>query len=129
MQREASLQKFLLEVGALGLLNSAHDCSEGGVAVAIAECCIVGGIGFNGTGDWQNPRWDTVLFGELPSRVIVSCDTAVENQLMEIALRYELPITNLGITKVEDFTLDSLLTCSIHELSDVYYKGLDNALN
>ena len=129
LQREASLQKFLLEVGALGLLNSAHDCSEGGVAVAIAECCIVGGIGFNGTGDWQNPRWDTVLFGELPSRVIVSCDTAVENQLMEIALRYELPITNLGITKVEDFTIDSLLTCSIHELSDVYYKGLDNALN
>ena len=126
--REASLQKFLIDVGALGLLNSAHDCSDGGVAVAIAECCILGQIGFQGIDDWQSPRWDTVLFGELPSRVIISCDPAVEIQLKEIAEQFELPITSIGTTSEGMLSIQPLLTCSVQELSDEYYGGLKNAL-
>ena len=43
---ERGVQAFVREAARRGLLRSAHDCSEGGLAVALAECCIAGGIGF-----------------------------------------------------------------------------------
>ena len=48
-----------------GLVASAHDCSDGGLAVAIAESCILGGLGFTADFDFTG-RWDAALFGETP---------------------------------------------------------------
>ena len=54
-----------------GIVASAHDCSEGGLAVALAECSIQNGIGFNG--EVKLPRrWDAALFGERQSRIVVA---------------------------------------------------------
>jgi phosphoribosylformylglycinamidine synthase len=57
-------------------LNSAHDCAEGGLAVALAECCISGGLGaeieLGLTEESVERRWDEILFGEGASRILVS---------------------------------------------------------
>ncbi|WP_024545584.1 phosphoribosylformylglycinamidine synthase subunit PurL [Picosynechococcus sp. NKBG15041c] len=68
---EKAVQKTVREAIASGLLNSAHDLAEGGLAVAIAECCIGGNLGATveiaGT-----DRLDTILFGETCGKIIVS---------------------------------------------------------
>lgn len=80
-----------------GILQSAHDCSEGGVAVAIAECAIAGGIGAavvlpGGT------RRDTTLFGEAPSRIVVSVAEDSAAHLFTLAEQWDVPMTVLGRT-------------------------------
>ena len=68
-----------------GLIMSAHDCSEGGLAVALAECSIQGGIGFDG--DFLvDDRWDVTLFGERQSRVVVSLPEASWDALASLSL-------------------------------------------
>ena len=62
-----------------GLLNSAHDCSDGGLAVALAESCILGNIGFKGKISVKD-RLDAALFGEAQSRVIVSVSPGIGQQ-------------------------------------------------
>jgi phosphoribosylformylglycinamidine synthase subunit PurL len=57
-----------------GWINSAHDSSEGGLAVALAECCISGNKGTSINLGSIDSHWDTVLFGEGGARIIVSID-------------------------------------------------------
>ncbi|MBL76160.1 MAG: phosphoribosylformylglycinamidine synthase II [Chloroflexi bacterium] len=126
LNKESSLHKFLSEVGPLGLLNSAHDCSDGGIAVALSECCIMGALGFKNEGDWFSDRWDTVLYGELSSRIIVSCDSADELQMKNIALQNGLPVIKLGKTTDSQFMIEDLIDCSVDELQEAYCSGLVN---
>ncbi len=55
-----------------GWIRSAHDCSEGGLAVALAESCISGGLGAQIQVSTASLRWDTQLFGEGGARIVVS---------------------------------------------------------
>jgi phosphoribosylformylglycinamidine synthase len=79
LKRAADLQRFMLEAIKRGLVRSAHDCAEGGLAVTIAESCIDGNLGFTFSGyDDLNgpprpPRIDAELFGESQSRIVLSC--------------------------------------------------------
>ncbi|MEM9161641.1 MAG: phosphoribosylformylglycinamidine synthase subunit PurL [Cyanobacteria bacterium P01_F01_bin.4] len=60
-----------------GWVRSAHDCSEGGVAIALAEACISAQKGANLTLPVNSSlRWDTLLFGEGGARIVVSVDAA-----------------------------------------------------
>ncbi|MDY7012480.1 MAG: phosphoribosylformylglycinamidine synthase subunit PurL, partial [Cyanobacteriota bacterium] len=71
---ECSVQVACREGIARGWLSSAHDCAEGGLAVALAECCIGGGLGaeIDLPPTAKTLRWDEVLFGEAASRIVVS---------------------------------------------------------
>ncbi|MGZ3602683.1 MAG: phosphoribosylformylglycinamidine synthase subunit PurL, partial [Ktedonobacterales bacterium] len=51
LERERAVQRLTLDAIAAGLIRSAHDCSDGGLAVALAECCIWSGLGFRFDGD------------------------------------------------------------------------------
>jgi len=56
-----------------GLIHSAHDCAEGGIAVALAEACLAGHLGVTVTlSPHDNQRWDECLFGEGASRILAS---------------------------------------------------------
>ena len=79
LERELNVQKFVLAGIRNGLIKSAHDCSDGGLAVAIAECCIAGnmgaGIEFPDTVEAADgTRLDAILFGESASRIVISVD-------------------------------------------------------
>jgi phosphoribosylformylglycinamidine synthase len=77
-----------------GWVQSAHDSAEGGLAIALAECCISGGLGaqihLGLTSDQTQQRWDRLLFGEGGARIVVSIAAAAQTQ-WEAYLRAELP--------------------------------------
>ncbi|MFQ5860032.1 MAG: AIR synthase-related protein, partial [Dehalococcoidia bacterium] len=110
-----------------GLLHSAHDCSDGGLAVALAECSIVGELGFRGTFSTAG-RWDVTLFGEAPSRVVVSLTPEEVSQLKALAGELQVPLMELGVVQREHFQLPGLLDLPLAELAEAWHHGLERAL-
>jgi phosphoribosylformylglycinamidine synthase len=104
---EKRLYAVVLEAAQAGWLRSAHDCSDGGLAVALAECAFRGeeqGLG----GRFDLPgglRPDVLLFSESPSRMIVT--TREEGRLRMAAERHGLPCHRLGTVEGQDLTLVS----------------------
>ena len=101
LRRERALHEAVRSARDAGLLASAHDCSEGGLAVALAECCISRPDGAVGASLEIAPgeagrRLDALLFGEAPTRIIVS--TSPENRArLEALLRStDVPFHVLG---------------------------------
>ena len=75
LEREQALQKCVLSLIQKGWVQSAHDCSEGGLLVTVAECCFTNpGTQFGAqiTLTQERIRLDALLFGESPSRVVIS---------------------------------------------------------
>ena len=68
---ETSVQRACRQAADRRLLRSAHDCSDGGLGIAIAESCILGDIGARIEAPIDG-RWDAALFGEAQSRIVVS---------------------------------------------------------
>lgn len=112
-----------------GWIASAHDCSEGGLAVALAECCIQGGPGGVGfTGDFPVPdRWDAALFGERQSRIVVSLPEGQWEAMSELAAGLGVPAVKLGYTGGDRFRLNGLVDLPVSQISDVWNNGLEAA--
>lgn len=81
-----------------GRLQSCHDISEGGLAVALAESAIKGGIGFKIELDSQDIRADALLFSEAPSRVVASVNKDKVEEVMKAATACNLEVQVLGYT-------------------------------
>jgi phosphoribosylformylglycinamidine synthase subunit PurL len=83
---------------AAGLVRGAHDCAEGGLAVTLAECCISGPkpIGARVSLEDDGRRADLVLFGEGPSRVVVSVPPAGERHFERLMGEFALPWRWIG---------------------------------
>jgi len=99
IQRELAVQKTCLEAAEAGLLQSAHDCSDGGLAVALAESCFSShgreAIGASVDLEGELPPV-SLLFSESPSRIVVSVDAADLSELERIAAQNGAPISVLG---------------------------------
>ena len=109
-----------------GLLASAHDCSEGGLAVALAECSIQGDVGF--VGDFSiADRWDVILFGEQQSRIIVSLPKEHWDALSRLASGSGVPIVRLGYTGGDRFQLNDQMDLPVSQIADVWNNGLEAA--
>lgn len=98
LNREIMVQKVCLQAIKEGYIHSAHDCSEGGLAVALSECCISGRepIGAEIKLEESDIRADALLFGESPSRIILSIQEERLGELEKIARAKEVPLTILG---------------------------------
>ncbi|HYE14323.1 MAG TPA: AIR synthase-related protein, partial [Pyrinomonadaceae bacterium] len=100
--RERAVQETVLRAAEAGLLQSAHDCSDGGLAVALAECCFssLGRAAVGAEVELEGGRVTTAahLFGETPSRVVVSFDESERARLEEIASEAGAPLTVIGRT-------------------------------
>lgn len=119
LEFENRLQKCCLNLINNGLIISAHDCSEGGIAVTIAESCILSNIGFESEIE-INGRWDVSLFGEKQSQIIVSINPNQINLFSKICSDFHIPFTTLGITKPEIFKINSLISNTVSELKNAY---------
>ncbi len=82
---EAAVQRCTLAAIRAGLLSSAHDCSDGGLAVALAECAAWGGLGLDAAGLPIDGRLDAALFGEAQSRIVVSLPPSGVDDLRRLA--------------------------------------------
>lgn len=92
---ESRLQRFLLAEIRAGRVQSAHDCSEGGLAVAIAEAAIGGQLGCQINSNSQL-RPDVLLFAESQSRVVISVTAAAKAVFMAAAAAAGVPAEELG---------------------------------
>ena len=125
---ESHVQKVCRTAIYEGIIHSAHDCSDGGLAVAVAECCISNHIGFNGTFGFRG-RWDAALFGEAQSRIIVSLPPSSLSRLQELTNREGVPATVLGTTGGDRFTIREFVDLPLSDIEDSWNRGLGQALS
>ena len=124
---EAAVQAACRTAIAEGLLNSAHDCSDGGLAVALAECCIAGELGFEATFSTEG-RWDAALFGEAQSRIVVSLSPDRAARLQAACDKEGAPWTVLGHVGGERLVIGDDANVPVRELAAAWRGGLEEAL-
>jgi phosphoribosylformylglycinamidine synthase len=103
LARERALQQLLVRGVAEGLIESANDCSEGGVAVALAESAFdSGGVGLavdlDGVNAGGAARLVSTLFGESASRVVASVQRERSGALLALAAELHVPAKVIGST-------------------------------
>ena len=124
---EVAVQRACRRLIREGIAESAHDCSDGGLAVALAESCIAGNIGFRA--DFAvTGHWDAALFGERQSRIIVSLPPDREPDLRRICAEEGAPWTVLGHTAGTTLTLPGALDIPVTRLAHVWNTALERAL-
>jgi len=128
LELEAGVQRACLEGIRSGLLHSAHDCSHGGLAVALAECCIESGLGLDGSGLGVSGRRDAALFGEGQSRIVVSCPPDRRGEIEALAGRYGVPLAHLGRAGGDRLVIGGLVSVPVADLARAYREGLPRAL-
>ncbi len=87
-----------------GLVQSAQDISDGGLAVALAECCFANGIGATVTIE-SNIRLDSLLFGETQSRIIFTAKPDQSEKIWEISARHGITVEKIGLTGGENLKI------------------------
>ena len=124
---EVRLQKACLRLVREGIIRSAHDCSEGGLAVAVAESCIAGGIGFQGAFEVED-RWDAALFGEAQSRIVVSVPPDRVPALRGVCHAEEVPFVELGRTGGDSLKFGELIDLPFDRADDAWRNALERAV-
>jgi phosphoribosylformylglycinamidine synthase len=125
---EKRLQRCCLEAIKRGLINSAHDCSEGGLGVALAESCLPNELGFV-SHDWNiKGRLDAVLFGEAQSRIVVSVAPKSAWKLERLAARHQISATRLGKVGGKRLTLKGCIDLSLKQVGEAWRGGLEKLL-
>ena len=133
LEKETRLHEFFHEAAQMALLRSAHDLSEGGLAVALAECCFGRGpIGarisnlemINGT-----LRKDALLFGETQSRVLVSARPAQKEAVIRLAQKHQVPVYQIGKVGGRSVIIEDLLELSVEEAKSIWTNALPRRIH
>ena len=132
LEAEARLQKVVVSLISKGLVRSAHDCSDGGLAVALAECCILGGLGFKAAEGLSSQlihgRWDAALFSETPSRVVVSVASNMAAEAVRRVREAGVASVPLGVVEGDSFLIPGLVAEPVTALADLYEHGLERSM-
>lgn len=128
LELEKQVHKWTREAIKLGLLKSAHDCSEGGLAIAIAESCIGNKIGAK-IDLKDNLRIDVLLFGESQSRIVVSFSDKNLAELKNLARRHNVPFSVIGRTGGKHLIIKDIFDCSLEEIKQKWENGLSGRLD
>jgi phosphoribosylformylglycinamidine synthase len=133
LEGEAALQKTIIELIAAGLVESAHDCSDGGLAVALAAASFKAGVGCRVDAASHGIAPEFVVFGEDASRIVISCDQAELPRIKEVAAKHGVSAETLGETVIGsiEITVDGKMAVSakIAELQQEYEGALERALH
>ena len=131
LKMERAVQLTTLEAIRERLVNSAHDLSEGGLAVCLAECCmsnkdrmigaVINNLNFN-------IRTDAMLFGESQSRIILSCKEKSINKIKKIAKKRKTSLQVIGSTGGNKFVIsdndNKLIDLSLEKLQNTWANAL-----
>jgi phosphoribosylformylglycinamidine synthase len=136
LQLEARVQRAALAAIRQGVATAAHDCSDGGLAVALAEMCLAadaglpaGQAGLDAADAVMGARLDATLFGEAQSRIILAIKPEGRDELLRIAESMSVPLQFIGTAATDDarFRLGPL-DLPLADLRDAYENGLERAL-
>jgi phosphoribosylformylglycinamidine synthase subunit PurL len=132
LEKEAGLLKVVVELIQQGLVESVHDCADGGLAVALAEKGFPKGMGARVNLASNGLPAEFALFGEDASRIVVSCDPENVARIQEIANEYGAVADVLGETISErlDISLDGqvVVSAAVSDLNHAYEAALESTL-
>ncbi len=130
LENEARLQACVLEAIRGGLLSSAHDCAEGGVAIALAECAInSAGAALGAQARYDHADEIAALFGESQSRVVLSYNPANHDALAALAARHNVPLAPLGAVVPGHLSINDGISASVADLAERYYTAIEHAMH
>ena len=136
LKGERALCEFLANAVEAGLIDSAHDSSEGGLAVALAEMAIASCLGVSADIP-EAVSTESALFGEWPGRVLVTLPGSCDPVAYGAKLAARADQAGLRATKVGTFSIGSMVSIrvadqtiewTLSQLSDAYENGLEWAL-
>jgi len=132
LEEEAALQKVILKLIREQLIESAHDCSDGGLAIALAEKAFPKGVGARVNLASHELPAEFVLFGEDASRVVVSCDQESVSRIKEVARGHGVLAEMIGETIPGQIELSvdgkTVISSGVAELNEPYENALAAAL-
>jgi len=113
----------LVELADNELLKSTHDISDGGIAVALTECCLKNEIGA-AVSLMSDLRGDAMLFGESRPLVIISFAQTNREQIIQICQANNIQLELIGKTGGDNLVIDNLINCPVSELKDIYESAI-----
>ena len=130
LKQEQAVQNCCIEAIEKGILRSAHDISDGGLGVALAECCISGpekplGVRID---THEMIRGDALLFSESQSRIVVSLQEKDLSQLQELAAQHNTPLQVIGTVGGTRLVIQPLFQLPVEELKSIWVNGLEKRL-
>ena len=132
LEKEAALQKVVVELISQGLVDSVHDCADGGLAVALAEKAFAKGVGARVNLASNGLPAEYVLFGEDASRIGISCDPVSVARIQQVAEENGIYADVIGETIADrlEISLDgqAIVSAAVSELSRAYDSALESSL-
>jgi phosphoribosylformylglycinamidine synthase subunit PurL len=132
LEKESVLQKVVIELVQQGLVNSVHDCADGGIATALAEKAFPKGIGARVALASNELPAEFALFGEDAGRILLSCDPAKAESIKKMAEKNGIAAILIGETISDrlEISLDGNIAvlATVTELSAAYESALESAL-
>ncbi|MGA8068616.1 MAG: phosphoribosylformylglycinamidine synthase subunit PurL, partial [Terriglobales bacterium] len=132
LEQESTLQRALVALIRAGVVESVHDCADGGLAVALVESALPAGVGFTVKLPRQPLALEFVLFAEDASRVLISCDPMHLPRIQQVAEEYGIFTDVLGETESNNVEVSvdgqGLISASVQELRAAYEGALERAL-
>lgn len=134
LETEKALHELCLEAVRSGWVRSAHDCSDGGLAVALAESCFnpKGKLGIEIDLPAAKKRADALLFGESQSRIVVSAAPDAADQIIRLAQQKGVPATKIGKVTDGQFKMNiggkSAIDLDLETVYQSWNHGLDAQL-
>ena len=126
LDAEVRLQRALLALAKARLLSSAHDVSDGGFGVCVAEACIANGLGCRvslpGAGDVPPAAR---LFSEEPTRVVVSFAEADRDAVAAVCAEHGVPLAPIGEVAGDHVDIEDALRVSVADLAARHLAALD----
>ncbi len=132
LEKEAALQKCIVELIQQGLAESAHDCSDGGLAVALAESAFLNGVGARIELVSSGLAPEFLLFGEDASRILISCAREHVGRIQKLGVECGIAADVLGETVPENIEIlvdgRPVVAAAVAELKQAWAGALERAL-
>ena len=123
LERERALHLLLVHAAGTGMLESGHDCAEGGLAIALAESAIAGGTGFAVTIPGDEPP-HIGMFSESASRAVLSVDPSRAIELEDAAAGLGVPLARLGETGGPRIVFDGVFEMTVEEAWAIHENAI-----
>ncbi|MGB6123260.1 MAG: AIR synthase-related protein, partial [Bacteroidota bacterium] len=131
LRAEKNLQEACLEGIRNGIVQSAHDCSEGGLAVALAESCVVGAeksVGATIRIASGSLRPDFLMFGEDQGRIMVSVKPEQQSEFERICRTHQVPVEAIGTVGGDRLIINDWIDLACVEVGEAFHNSLGNQM-
>jgi phosphoribosylformylglycinamidine synthase len=128
LDEEFALQQAVLGAIRAGLIQSAHDISDGGLFITLLESAMPEHLGFDVTTDAEI-RADAFLFGEAQGRIVVSVSPAQETRFLNFMATQPVPVTTLGHVTKGELRIDDVSFGFVNDFKLIYDTALAQLLD